>query len=98
MWFGIKGKFLADLQSWPTGKLINWTQFAKDHNIPSRNAGQIVKKFATESGIDVFQLDQRSSGTRMRARKLRMTGGGITMPTHRSEEGIKNDWNDMIKD
>ena len=34
----------------------------------------------------------------MRARKLRMTGGGIAMPTHRSEEGIKKDWNVMIKD
>ena len=93
-----KKQVLADLQSWPTGKIINWTQFANDHNVPGRNAGQIVKEFATESGIDVFQLDQRTSGTRMRARKLRMTGGGITMPTHRSEEGIKNDWNDMIKD
>ena len=46
-----KEQVLADLRSWPTGKVLNWTQFAKEHNVPGHNAGQVVKEFATECGI-----------------------------------------------
>lgn len=74
-------------------KTINWSQVAKEHNIPGSNCGQILKEFAAENGIDVFK---RQPNTRARAKKLRMPGGEISVPTHRTEKGIKTDIENMI--
>ena len=34
------------------GTTINWSKVAKEHAIPGKNAGQVVKEFATKQGID----------------------------------------------
>ena len=65
-----KEQVLAGLRSWPTGKVLNWKLPAKEHSVHGHNADQVVKEFATECGRDVFQLQHRTAGTRMRARKL----------------------------
>ena len=54
--------------------------FCKGHGIPGRSGGQVAKEFAKENGIDIFPLDQRSANTRVRARKLRMPGGSVSIP------------------
>ncbi len=45
----------------------------------------------------MFKLDQRPSGTKLRARKLRMPGGQVSVPTHRTVVGIKEDWGKMLE-
>ncbi len=92
-----KEGLLDRLQNWPTGQMVNWSELAREFNVPGKNKGQVVKEFAIESGVDVFQLDQRPSGTRLRARKLRMPGGEVSVPTHRTVEGIKEDWDKLIE-
>ena len=52
---------------------------------------------ARKNGIDVFQLDNRLANTGLRACKLRMPGGQISVPVHRTLEGIKKDWKEIIK-
>ena len=37
---------LTDLASHPEGVSINWSKFAREHDVPGRNAGQVVKAFA----------------------------------------------------
>ena len=34
---------------------------------------------------------------RLRARKLRMPGGDVSVPVHQTAERIKNDWDEIIK-
>lgn len=87
-------KSVSAVEEWPQGQIINWSALAREFNIPGRNNGQVV---AVENGIDVFMLDHRPSNTRLRARKLRMPGGQISVPAHRTVEGVKEDWKRMIK-
>jgi hypothetical protein len=93
-----KERVLQDLQNFPENEVINWARFAIEHGITGRNRGQIVKEFAMEIGIDVQKCDKRASNQRVRARKLKLPGAGITVPTHRSVEGIKEDWAKMISE
>ena len=74
-----KENVLEDLCSYSADTPINWSKFAREHNVPGKNAGQVVKEFAELSGIDTFQLDQREPGTRMRARKLKFTGQKVSV-------------------
>ena len=44
---------------------INWQKkFAREHDIPGANCGQVLKQFAESSNIDTFSLDGRIPGTR----------------------------------
>ena len=74
---------------------MNWTQLGREFNVPAANKGQVVKKYAKACGIDVLQLDCHPPNSRLRARKLRMQD--VSIPTHRTVEGIKEDWHTMIE-
>ena len=87
-----KENLLVQLKNLPQGQIINWSALARKFNIPGRNNGQVVKEFAVENGIDVFMLDHRPSTTRLR--KLRMPGGQISVPAHRT---VEEDWKRMIE-
>lgn len=88
-----KEGLLDKLINWPPGETINWSALGREFSIPGKNKG---KEFAVENGIDVFQLDHRPANTRLRARKLKMPGGGISVPVHRTIQGVKEDWKQMI--
>lgn len=92
-----KENLLTMLKNWPKGEIINWSAVARQYNVPGKNKGQVVKEFANENGVDVFKLDNRPSSTRLRARKLRMPGGQISVPVHRTVKEVKEDWKEMIK-
>ncbi len=55
-----------------------------------------MKEFTKGIGIDVTQLDKRPIKIRARARKLRMPGAGISVPTHPTVQGINEEWSNMI--
>jgi len=92
-----KEKVQQDLETWPEGEKINWSKFAREHKISAKNAGQIVKEFAVEIGIDAKKLDGRAKRVRMRAKKLKMPGGEISVPCHKTAEQVKADWEEMIQ-
>ena len=85
------------LESWPESETINWSRVAREHGITARNGGQIVKEFAAENGFDTAHFDGRRGGRRMRAKKLKMPGGEISVPCHKTVSMIKLDWEDMIR-
>lgn len=91
-----KEKVLQDLREWPKNTIIYWSEFARNHNIPGQNNGQIVKEFAKANDIDVYELDHREPGKRTRSCKLRLPGGSISVPTHRTAEKINEDWSKMV--
>lgn len=47
-----KEAVLRDLQQYPPAPPpTNWQQFARDHQIPGSNCGQVLKEFAQKSNI-----------------------------------------------
>ena len=88
-----KQALLRDLQQHPPAPPpINWQNFAREHNIPGSNCGQIVKEFACESGIDTVRLDGRIMSTRERMRKRRLHGGEISAPVYPTVGAVKDNW------
>ena len=93
-----KQEVLDDLKNIPETALpINWTQFAKDHNIPGKNSGQVAKEFAKQSGINVFDLDRRPEKTRTRSQKRKFPWGEISVPTHPPPSTVREEWANMIE-
>ena len=92
-----KDSLLAELKDWPSDVIVNWSEIARKYNIPGSNRGQVAKEFATESGLDVCHLDGRQQSSRLQARKLRMPGGEVSVPSRRTVESIKQDWAKMIE-
>ena len=85
------------LVNWPENETINWSQVARDHGISAKNGGQIPNEFAKERGIDTEPLDNRKGGVKMCAKKLRMPGGEISVPCHKTVDAVKEDWARMIE-
>lgn len=77
---------------------VNWKALGEKHGITGGNAGQIAKEFLQSQGIDTSTMDQHSGGMRLRARKLRMPGGEISVPCHSTPKHVKEDWVKMIED
>ena len=45
---------LRDLQEWPEGRVTNWSEFARLHQVPGKNARQVVKEFAQKNVLTIF--------------------------------------------
>ena len=52
---------LRDAEQWPVGTEINWSAFAREHNVPGKNRGQAVKDYLREQGVDVLRLENRTA-------------------------------------
>jgi len=53
---------LAEVQEWPEGKQMNWSEVAQRHNVCGGNAGQTVKAIVEENGIDVSRFSANPPG------------------------------------
>ena len=94
-----KDEVLKDLQSHPSvPSQINLQNFARQHNIPGKNYGQVVKEFAVKSGIDVSRLEGVSeSKTRQCSMLRRLPGGKISAPANPPSHVIKEEWTKMVE-
>ena len=92
-----KEKVITDLKQYPKDKPINWSQFAKEHDVPGSNGGQVVKQYAQQNGIDTIALDNRSPDRRLRSQHKRMPGGEVSIPCNPTPKSIKKSWSDMIE-
>ena len=94
-----KEEVLKDLESHPPAPpQINWQSFARQHNIPGKNCGQVVKEFAVKSGINVSRLEGVSeSKTRQRSMLRRLPAGEISAPADPPSHVIKKEWTKMVE-
>ena len=93
-----KQAVLRDLQQHPPAPPpINWQKFAREHNIPGSNCGQVVKQFARESNINTIRLDGQAPSTRQRMRKRKLHGGEISAPAFPTAGAIKDSWRKMVE-
>lgn len=90
---------LNDLQSLPSAPPpINWQAFAREHGITGSNAGQIIKEFALQSGVDTTRLDRRDTTTqRSRARRRRLIGGEISVGSTPTSSEVKQEWIKLVE-
>lgn len=49
-------KVRETIENWPVGTTINWSKVAKEHGIPGKNAGQVVKEFTAKQSIDTSHI------------------------------------------
>ena len=89
---------LNDLNQWPEGVRINWSDFARKHNVPGRNAGQVVKEFAKRHNINTFSLDQRPDTPRTRPRRYKLPGREISSPSLPPLNAVLKERDQMIAD
>lgn len=92
-----KDEVLAALKDWPQDEKINWSKFAREHNIPSKNGGQTAKEFAKQNGINTEILEKQKPKIITRSQKKRLPGANISVPVHATVEQIKEDWQSMIE-
>ena len=87
---------LHDLVNHPEGVRINWSKFAREHNVPGKNGGQVVKQFAKDNNIDTAKLDQRPDIPRKQPRHVKIPGGETSSPCMPSIEVIKKERDELI--
>ena len=89
---------LNDLNQWPEGVCINWSDFARKHNVPGRNAGQVLKEFAKRHNINTFSLDKRPDTPRTRPRRYKLPGREISSPSLPPLNAVLKERDQMIAD
>ncbi len=89
---------LRELQTLPDGSKVNWSEIARTHGVPGGNAGQTVKEFARQNGIDVSALDSHPTSCRVRSQKRKLPGGEISVPCSPTLSVIKKQRNALIAD
>ena len=89
---------LNELKNWSEDKKINWSQVARQYNIPGKNRGQVLKEFARKNGLDTYALDGLAENRRTRAKKLKMPGNEISMPCTSTTQMVKEKWAADIED
>ena len=72
---------LEAAREWPDSTPINWTAFARKHNVPGRNCGQVVNEYLAKQGVDVLKLEHHTAA-RVRPRWQLLKSFGIVHPAH----------------
>ena len=90
-------KALDNLREWPQDQRMNWSKFAREHGIPGKNGGQVIKEYAENHGIDVVKIDGRTPTRRVRASRKRLPGNEISTPANPTPASIKQEWAKMIQ-
>ena len=88
---------MRELENFPPNEKINWTAMARQHNILSKNAGQVLKETAKKHGIDTSRLEHKMDSTpRSRRHKCRLPGGEISIPCLPTVNTIKEEQKQLI--
>ena len=92
-------RLYTTLLNWPRGTTINWSKVAGEHGIFGGNAGQIVKEFALERGIDITHMTT-STPTRKptkRPCKKKLPGFDISIPSNPPLKKFESEIQTMIE-
>ena len=88
---------MRELENFPPNEKINWTAMASQHNVPSKNAGQVLKETAKKHGIDTSRLEHKMDSTpRSRRHKCRLPGGEISITCLPTVSTIKEEQKQLI--
>ena len=68
------------LRNWPQHTHINWSEVARDHQVPGKNAGQVMNEFASLKGIHVH-ISETPHRVHVCSSKRRLLGGIVSVPS-----------------
>ena len=88
----------ADISNWPEGKPMNWSKFGWEHNVPGKNAGQVVKDFALQNGINVHALDGSTPNRCTRSSSKKLPGNEISSPCLPTPASISDESNHLVQE
>jgi hypothetical protein len=86
---------LQSLHEWPQEVPVNWSELARQCNIPNKNKGQIAKAIASESGIDMSRYNPTRK-RHNRPSKAKLPGNEVSMPSMPTPIAIKDDISNLI--
>ena len=88
-----------EVENYPDGTRVNWSDLARRHNIQNtngetaKNGGQITQEWLKSVGANVNRFIRSNTCTtteeRIRRKKLRGTGGEITVATPQTISSLK---------
>ena len=91
-----KEKLKETLENLPEGTVINWSQVARDHGIPGKNAGQVVKEFSETTSVDLSKIVTPKRKPTVRPRRRKLPGTEISIPSNPPLNAINDEINSMI--
>ena len=91
-----KEKLRECIENWTPNTPINWSQVARDHGIPGKNGGQVVKEFTAQQKIDTSHISTPKRRPTFRPRKRKLPGGQVSIPHNPSVGDIDADIKSMI--
>ena len=89
-----KDALLKEIQSYPDGKIVNWSDLARKYNITS-NGGQIAQDFIINYGENIHRFGcvnkrkLQDTEYNVRRKKLQGSGGEISFPCQDTVDHIK---------
>ena len=86
------------LRSWSPTTPINWSAVGRDHGIEGGNAGQTVKEFAAEKGINIDHIQNSTPRRRAitRSSKKRLPGCDVSIPANPPVSTIDREIQSML--
>ena len=76
--------------------MINWSQVAREHGIPGKNAGQVVKEFTASASIDTSSIVTPKRKPTVRPRKRKLPGTEVSIPSNPPIKTIEANIHSMI--
>ena len=90
-----KEKVLEDLKSFLLPPpLINWQKFAREHDIPERNCGQVIKNLPNSQELTHFSLTTEPQLLTLIQRREKCLVGKFQLPAPAT---IKGEWQKMVE-
>ncbi len=81
------------LRNWPSDKFMNWSAVAKEHGVPGKNAGQVVKEF---SKLHDFEITTPKRKPTKRPCRKKLHGTDISIPANPAVNCVEAEIRDMI--
>ena len=75
---------------------VVWSKFAAEHGVSGSNRGQILKEFASLSGVNTQLLDSTQRKDTTRSVRKRFPGSSISIPIPPTPHAIKKEWANLV--
>jgi hypothetical protein len=86
-----KEKVKGTIANLPAGTVINWSQLAREHDVPGKNAGQVVKEFVEREQIDMSHITTPKRKPTFRPRRRKLPGTQVPIPSNPSISAVENE-------
>ena len=91
-----KEKLKETIANWPADTTINWSKVGREHGIPGKNAGQVVKEFTAKEAIDTSHIATPKRKPTVRPRRRKFPGSEVSIPSNPPIGAVEAEIQSMI--